>query len=202
MWLDDGMSGLFAVEQGLREGWVLALLLFNILFVAVIYVAYNTRFKAEKDTTDTLVHLGRNRGRGSRGKQPPESRSPGDADLGHDSRLPCRGNLAITREAEEDDGRDRGLGCGFWSPYRRSRLRSCVYARRECRRPPPYIRIPRGERQPQRRFVHRGRSVHTQRTVQLPAVHSRNVRPTDPLELKIWMLRAGVLETMLCDCVT
>ena len=33
LWLDDGMSGLFAVEQGLREGWVLAPLLFNTLFV-------------------------------------------------------------------------------------------------------------------------------------------------------------------------
>ena len=65
--------GLFAVVQGLCEGWVLVPLLFNILFVAVIYVATNTRFKAEKDTTDALVHLGRNRGRGGRGKQPPES---------------------------------------------------------------------------------------------------------------------------------
>ena len=39
VWLDDGMSGLFAVGQGLREGWVLAPFLFDILFVAVIYVA-------------------------------------------------------------------------------------------------------------------------------------------------------------------
>ena len=27
-------------------------------------------------------------------------------------------------------------------------------------------------------------------------------RPSAPLELKIWMLRAGVPETMLCDCAT
>ena len=115
VWLDDGMSESFAVEQGLREGWVLALLLFNILFVAVIYMAYNTRFKAEKDTTDALVHLGRKLGRGGAGESSRQRASLGDAALEHDSRLPCLGNLAITREAEEDDGRDRGLGRGFWS---------------------------------------------------------------------------------------
>ena len=41
------------------------------------------------------------------------------------------------------------------------------------------VRIPRGERQPQCRPVHRGRSAHTQRIVQLPEVHPRTVRPTE-----------------------
>ena len=67
VWLDDEMSRLFAVEQGLCQGWVLAPFLFDILFVAVIYLAYNTRFKPEKDTMDALIHLGRNRGRGGQG---------------------------------------------------------------------------------------------------------------------------------------
>ena len=39
-----------------RQGRVLALLLFNISFAAVINVAY-TRFKADKDIMDALVHL-------------------------------------------------------------------------------------------------------------------------------------------------
>ena len=39
--------------------------------------------------------------------------------------------------------------------------------------------IPRGERQPQYRPVHRGRPACTQRMVQLPEVHSQTVRPTE-----------------------
>ena len=52
-------GGWFAVEQGIRQGWVLAHLLFNIFFVAFINVAY-TRFKANKDFMDALVHLRKN----------------------------------------------------------------------------------------------------------------------------------------------
>ena len=60
--LDDKLClGQFAVEQGPRQGSVLALLLFNILFAAFINVAY-TRFEVDKDTIDALVHLRKNRG--------------------------------------------------------------------------------------------------------------------------------------------
>ena len=53
--LDDRVcSGWFAVKQGLRHGCVLAPLLFNIFFVAVMNVAY-TRFKRTKASW-TLWH--------------------------------------------------------------------------------------------------------------------------------------------------
>ena len=45
--------------------------------------------------------------------------------------------------------------------------------------PDERVCIPRGERQPQCRPVHRGRPAHTQRMVPLPEVHPRSVRPTE-----------------------
>ena len=73
MRLDDGVcSGWFAVEQGLRQGCVLAPLPFKIFFAAVTHVAY-MRFEVGKGIMDALWALEKKRGRGSEGKQRPES---------------------------------------------------------------------------------------------------------------------------------
>ena len=50
------------MEQVLRQGCVLAPLLFNFFFAAVINVA-SKRFKADEGVMDALVHLRKKRGR-------------------------------------------------------------------------------------------------------------------------------------------
>ena len=69
-------GGFFAVEQGIRPGWVLAPLLFNIFFAAFINVAH-TRFKADKYFMDALAYLRKRVGAGGAGGSNRRRASPG-----------------------------------------------------------------------------------------------------------------------------
>ena len=68
------------MDQDLCQGCVLASLLFNTFFAAVINLA-STRFKADKGIMDALVHLGKKRGAGGAGGSNCRRVSPRDAAL-------------------------------------------------------------------------------------------------------------------------
>ena len=72
-----------AVEQGFRQGCVLASLLFNIFFAAVINMAF-TRFKADRGIMDALFGTREEeKGGGGAGGSNCRRVSPRDAALGY-----------------------------------------------------------------------------------------------------------------------
>ena len=82
------------MEQGFRQGCVLAPLLFNTFFAAVINVVF-THFKADIGIIDPLVHLRKKRGPGGGGKQLPENQSSRRR-FGACFMLTMAGRLAVT----------------------------------------------------------------------------------------------------------
>ena len=189
---DRVCSRWFAVEQGLRQGCVLAPLLFNIFFAAVINLA-STRFKADEGVMDALVHARKKRGAGGWGEA-----TVGESALA----TPLWGMLyaddaGVVSQSPEQLRKMIGvivIVCAAFG-LTVSEAKTEIISLRAKGMPESTATfiveaagqvfnqtnefVYLGGRQPKCRPIHRGRPARTQRMVQLPEVHPRTVRPTE-----------------------
>ena len=136
--LDDRVfSRWSAVEQGLRQGCVLAPILFNIVFGAIINVAC-TRFNADKGIMDTWVRLRKKRGAGGR-EEATVRESVLTTPLWS---MLYADDAGVVSQSPEQLRKMMGVivfvCTAFGLTVSEARLRSCVYARRGCQSPPPH----------------------------------------------------------------
>ena len=216
--LDDRVcSRRSAVEQGLRQGCVLAPLMFNIFFAAVINLA-STRFKADKGIIDALAHLRKKRGAGGRGEA-----TVGELVLA----TPLWGMLyaddaGVVSQSPEQLKKMMGVivvvcaAFGLTVSEAKTEI-MCLRAKGMPESTATFSVKAAGQVYNQtNEFVYLGGNVNHNADLSIEVDRRvRNAwcsfrkytlelydRPSAPLELKIRMLRAEVLETMLYGCVT
>ena len=221
--LDDGeCSHKFDVGQGLREGRVLAPLLFNMLFTAVLRVA-EKRVLADAAITDNMVQLQRKKEKGEKKGTSRSGRVDGrrGAEEEEVQRLlgmlytDDRHNIAIIRRAGDDDDGDRDCVLGVRVYGLRSENRDCVPANHrgggvvhnQCSRPGIKQTIV---------FVCLGGAITADRDVTFQMTQRLQMawasfqwykigtydRPGVRLQLKVRLLKAEVVETLRYGCTT
>ena len=216
--LDDRVcSRWFAVEQGLRQGCVLALLLFNIFFAAVINMA-STRFKADRGIMDALVHPRKKRGAGGRGEA-----TVGESALATPLWVMLYADDAgVVSQSPEHLRKMMGVIVVAFAAFGLTVSEAkteivCLRAKGIPESTAIFTVEAAGQVYNQtNEFVYRGGNVNQNADLSIEVDRRvRNAwcsfrkyalelydRPSAPLELKIRMLRAEVLETMLYGCVT
>ena len=216
--LDDRVcSGWFAVEQGLRQGWMLAPLLFNIFFADVINVA-STRFKADKGIMKALVRLRKKKGAGGRGKATGEESVLATPPWG----MLYADEVGVVSQSPEQPTKMMGvivIVCVAFG-LTVSEAKSEIMCLRAKAMPDPtaiFSVEAAGQVYNQKNeFVYLGGNVNHNADLSIEVDrHIRNTwctfrkytlelydRPSAPLGFKIRMLKAEVLEAMLYGCVT